>query len=83
MSQVWVKKNEHKCLVVHTTLRASESHSWYHDSGCSRYMIRNKSFFITFIDFYGGNVTFVDGNVTRMKGKGTICASGIPNLEEV
>ena len=27
VKQIWVKKNELNCIVVHTTLRASESHS--------------------------------------------------------
>ena len=41
VKQVWVKKKKLKCLVVHTTLRASESCSWYFDSGCSHRMIGN------------------------------------------
>ncbi|RVX20531.1 hypothetical protein CK203_002542 [Vitis vinifera] len=74
----------------HTTLRASESHSWYLDNGClhhmtgsSHHMTRNKSLFTSFTEFDRGNVTFGDGNVARVKGKGTICAPNIPNLEEV
>ncbi|RVW18919.1 Retrovirus-related Pol polyprotein from transposon TNT 1-94 [Vitis vinifera] len=43
----------------------------------------NRSFFTNFTEFDGGNVTFGDGNVASVKGKGTICAPGIPNLEEV
>ncbi|RVX07779.1 Retrovirus-related Pol polyprotein from transposon RE1 [Vitis vinifera] len=83
VKQIWVKKNELNCLVVHTALRASESHSWYFDSGCSRHMTGNRSFFTNFIEFDGGNVTFGDGNVVSVKGKSIICAPGIPNLEEV
>ncbi|KAJ9680449.1 hypothetical protein PVL29_019700 [Vitis rotundifolia] len=83
VKQIWVKKNELKCFVVHTALRASESHSWYLDSGCSHHMTGNKSLFTSFIEFDRGNVTFGDGNVARVKGKGTICAPNIPNLEEV
>ncbi|RVW18647.1 hypothetical protein CK203_104273 [Vitis vinifera] len=62
---------------------ASESHSWHLDSRCSHHMTRNKSLFTSFIEFDGGNVTFRDGNVARVKDKGTICAPNIPNLEEV
>ncbi|KAL6348246.1 hypothetical protein AAG906_005538 [Vitis piasezkii] len=43
----------------------------------------NRSFFTNFTEFDGRNVTFGDGNVGSVKGKDTICASGIPNLEEV
>ncbi|RVW15001.1 Copia protein [Vitis vinifera] len=82
VKQIWVKKSELNCLVVHTALRASELHSWYFDSGCSRHMTGNRSFFTNFTEFDGGNVTFGDGNVASVKGKGTICAPGIPNLEE-
>lgn len=75
-----MKKNEFNCLVVHTTLRASESHSLYFDSGCSCHIyIYNKSFFINFTTFDGGNVMFGDGNMACVKGKDT----NIPNLEEV
>nr|CAN82949.1 hypothetical protein VITISV_018262 [Vitis vinifera] len=83
VKQIWVKKNELKCFVVHTTFRASESHSWYLDSGCSHHMTGIKSLFTSFTEFDGGNVTFGDGNVARVKSKCTICAPNIPNLEEV
>ncbi|RVW35263.1 Copia protein [Vitis vinifera] len=43
----------------------------------------NRSFFTNFTEFDGGNVTFGNGNVASVKGKDTICAPGIPNLEEV
>ena len=72
-----------KCFVVHTALRASESHSWYIDSGCSYHMTGNKSLFTSFTEFDGGNLTFGDGNVAKVKDKGTICAPNIHNLEEV
>ena len=78
-----MKKNELKCFVVHTTLRDSESQSWYLDSGCSHHKTGNKSLFTSFTEFDGGNVTFGDDNVASVKGKDTICAPGIPNLEEV
>lgn len=41
--------------------------------------IYNKSFFINFTTFDGGNVMFGDGNMACVKGKDT----NIPNLEEV
>ena len=83
VKQIWVKKNELNCLVVHTALRSSESHSWYFDSGCSHHMKGNRSFFTNFTEFNGGNVTFGHGNVANVKGKDIICAPRIPNLEEV
>ena len=65
---------------MHTPLKASESNSWYFDSGCSRDRIGNKSFFTSFTEFDGGNVIFGDGNVACVKKKRTICAPGIPSL---
>ncbi|RVW93409.1 hypothetical protein CK203_035071 [Vitis vinifera] len=43
----------------------------------------NRSFLTNFIEFDGRNVTFGDGNIASVKGKDTICAPDIPNLEEV
>ena len=74
------EKNELNCLVVHTTLRASDLHSWYFDNGRSRHMISNRSFFT---EFGEGNVTFVDGNIACVRGKDTNYAPHIPNHEEV
>ena len=70
-------------FVVHTALRDSESQSWYLDSGCSHHMTGNKSLFTSFTKFDGGNVTFGDSNMAKVKDKGTICAPDIHNLEEV
>ncbi|GMP54122.1 hypothetical protein CsSME_00019382 [Camellia sinensis var. sinensis] len=41
--KIWVRKDDLTCLVVHTTLKARDSHMWYLDSGCSRHMSGNKS----------------------------------------
>ena len=68
------KKNELDCLVVHITLKASESHSWFFDSGCSCHMTSNRSFFTNFTEFNGGNVTFGDGNVASVKEKDNLCS---------
>ena len=46
-------------------------------------MTGNRSFFTNFTEFDGGKVTFGDGHVASAKGKDTICAPRIPNLEEV
>ena len=72
--KIWVKKNELNCLGVYTTLRASDAHSLYFDSGCSRHMTGNRSFFTNFIEFNGGNMTFGDGNVASVKEKDNLCS---------
>ncbi len=38
VKRVWVRKDDPKCLVIHTALRAGSSSRWYLDSGCSRHM---------------------------------------------
>ena len=76
-----VKKKELNCHVVHTTLKGSESQSWYFNSGCSHHMTSNRSFFTKFTEFDRENVTFGDGYIACVKGKGTIYALDIPNLE--
>ncbi|RVW49720.1 Retrovirus-related Pol polyprotein from transposon TNT 1-94 [Vitis vinifera] len=43
----------------------------------------NRSFFTNFTEFDGGNVTFGDGNVASVKGKGTICAPGSLTLKRL
>ena len=44
-------------------------------------MTSNRSFFTKFTEFDGENVTFGDGYIACVKGKGTIYALDIPNLE--
>ncbi|XP_038719872.1 uncharacterized protein LOC120012511 [Tripterygium wilfordii] len=69
----WVKSS--RCMFVQTTLAAFKTNSWYLDSGCSRHMSGNKSFFTSFESFDGGKVTFGDGSQVEIKGKGMIRAS--------
>ena len=45
----WVRKNENVCHVAQISLKAKSSNMWYLDSGCSRHMMGNKSFFETFV----------------------------------
>ncbi|XP_038685757.1 uncharacterized protein LOC119985537 [Tripterygium wilfordii] len=50
----WVKSSESGCMFVQTALAAFKTNSWYLDSGCSRHMSGNKSFFTSFESFDGG-----------------------------
>ncbi|KAK0597388.1 hypothetical protein LWI29_024823 [Acer saccharum] len=58
----WIRKNENVCHVAQIALKANSSNFWYLDSGCSRHMTGNKSFFETLVMEEGGNVTFGDGS---------------------
>ena len=64
-------------------LIAKSTSNWYLDSGCFRHMTREKSFFTSFENFDGGVVTFRDGNLAKVKGKGSIVILGCPKLDEV
>lgn len=57
---------------------------WYVDSGCSKHMTGDKSLFIDFTPLDNGVcVTFGYGVKSKIIGKGTISAPGIPKLENV
>ncbi|KAK0578805.1 hypothetical protein LWI29_016460 [Acer saccharum] len=76
----WIRKNENVCHVAQIALKANSSNFWYLDSGCSRHMTGNKSFFETLVMEEGGNVTFGDGSKRNVVGKGTISVPGLPSL---
>ena len=42
--KIWVRKSDLTCFVVHTALKARDSHMWYLDSGCSHHMFGDKSY---------------------------------------
>ena len=83
VKQVWVKKETNKCQVVFTTLKARVPSEWYFDSGCSRHMTGDKSFFTSMEDYNGGVVTFGDGSVAHVRGRGKVAIPGCPDLEGV
>ena len=64
-------------------LKAKSYSKWYFDSGCSKHMIGNKSSFISFENYDGGVVTFRDGNLAKVRGKGSIAIPGCPKLDKV
>ena len=52
------------------------------NSGFSKHMIEDKSFFTTFEDFNGGNVTLGDGSVARVRGKASVTILEFPKLND-
>ena len=63
-----MRKNRVKCSVFFTALKARSSSEWYFDSDCCRHMTKDKSF-LTYLEVYGGTITFEDRCLARMKGK--------------
>ena len=64
-------------------LKAKYSSEWYLDSGFSRNMIGDKTYFTSLENYNGGIVTFGDGSQACVKGKGSIVISGCLKLDGV
>ncbi|KAI9164818.1 hypothetical protein LWI28_002665 [Acer negundo] len=80
VSPWWIRRDEYFCHVAQIALKANSSNFWYLDSGCSRHMMSNKSFFETLVMEERGRVTFGDGSKKRVVGKVTISIPGLPSL---
>ena len=65
----WIGRDEYFCNVAQIALKANSSNLWYLDSGCSRHMMGNKSFFETLVMEEGGCVIFGDGSKKKVAGK--------------
>ena len=64
-------------------LKAKSSSVWYLDSGCFRHMIVDKSSFTSLENYNDGTITFGNGSLARVKGKGSIVIPGCPKLDGV
>ena len=71
------------CFMIKFAFKVMDTCLWYLDSGCSRHMIGDRSFFKVFVSKKGGNVTFSDGSKSQIKGKGTISLLGLPDIANV
>ena len=81
--QVWLRKDRSKCQVVFNSFKAKSSSKWYLDSGCSRHAIGGKSLFTSFENYDARVVTFGDGILACVKGKGSIAISRCAKLDGV
>ena len=82
MSPRWIRRDAYFCHVAQIALKANSSNFWYLDSGFSKHMTRNKSFFETLVMDEKGCITFGDGSKIRVVGKGTISNPGLPSLSK-
>ncbi|KAA0068053.1 gag-pol polyprotein [Cucumis melo var. makuwa] len=62
---------------VTTVVEKTTDDAWYFDSGCSRHMTGNRSYFTNLKDFVTGHVTFVDGAKGRIMAKGNTVRNGM------
>ena len=83
IKQDWMRNDRNKCQVVFIVLKARSISEWYFDSGYSRHMTGDKSFFTSLEDYNGGTVTFGNGSLAHVKGKGSISILGYPKLDGV
>ncbi|KAL6315809.1 hypothetical protein AAG906_008195 [Vitis piasezkii] len=81
--QVLLRKNRFKCQVVFNALKAKSSSEWHLDSGCSRHMIGDKTYFTSLENYNGGTITFGDGSLAHVKGKDSIVIPSCLKLDGV
>lgn len=60
-----------------------DNYDWFFDSGCSRHMTGNATFFTDFKEYHARHVMFGDGGKGRILGKGSISKLGIQCLQDV
>ena len=65
------------------TLKAKSSSNWYLDSGFSKHMIGDKSSLTSFENYDDRVVTFGEGSLAHVKGKGSIAIFGCPKLDGI
>ena len=76
--------SKHKvCFMMKFAFKVMDTCLWYINSGCSRHMTRDRSFFKVFESKKGGNVTFGDGSKSQSKGKRIISLLGLPDIANV
>ncbi|CAL2227890.1 unnamed protein product [Prunus armeniaca] len=83
LKSTWIARCHTKSLVVLNAFAASNTNSWYFDSGCSKHMSGDKSVFSSLSPFDGGTVTFGGCHNSQVVGKGTVCIPGLPELKNV
>jgi hypothetical protein len=71
--KVWKKKESDKCGLVLSAQR--QMNPWYIDSGCSKYMMRDKGKFLSLSERKSGNVTFGNDAPGKINGKGMVSLS--------
>ncbi|XP_024010096.1 uncharacterized protein LOC112085206 [Eutrema salsugineum] len=72
-----------KCNMALVTEDDDQSATWYFDSGCSRHMTGTKGFLQSLKKIRGGKVTFGDGSIGAIQGKGRTREIGQPQLANV
>jgi len=68
---------------VHVALKVQNTSQWYFDSGCSRHITDDISFFIHLEDRKEGKVTFGGGSRSSILGRDSVEIPKFPKLDNV
>ena len=79
----WLPKSDNVGLVGHTSKRPTSKEVWYFDSGCSKHMTGNDSYFEYIRPCEKGYVTFGDDGRGEIRGKGKLISNELPKLDNV
>lgn len=80
---VWKEKSLHNALVAHDSQLAYHDNMWYLDNGCSRHMIGNNFLLVNIEPCESGHVTYGDGRIVKILGKGSVDILNLPLLHDV
>jgi hypothetical protein len=70
-------------LVGHIFKKSTSNEVWYFDSGCSKHMTGNDSYFEYIRPYEKGYVTFSDNGKGEIRGKGKLISNKLPKLDNV
>ncbi|TYK00086.1 putative leucine-rich repeat-containing protein [Cucumis melo var. makuwa] len=76
------QRNDLRCNVTLTLVHSSRAMGCYFNSGCSRHMTGNDTFFTNFKKCSAGQVMFDNGVRGKILDKGSINQSGFPCLQD-
>ncbi|KAA0041592.1 gag-pol polyprotein [Cucumis melo var. makuwa] len=79
---VWRIKSTKRCKISFTSVQTADD-AWYFDSGCSRHMTGNRSYFTNLNDCDIEHVAFGDGAKETIIAKGNIDKDDLPRLNDV
>ncbi|TYK19192.1 gag-pol polyprotein [Cucumis melo var. makuwa] len=79
---VWRIKSAKRYKIAFTSVQTVDD-AWYFDSGCSKHMTGNRSYFTNLNDCVTGHVTFGDGAKGKIIAKGNIDKDDLPRLKDV
>lgn len=72
-----------KSMIVQMALHSKEKYVWINNSGCSRHMTRDKKKSNKLINYKGGNVSFGDDSLRKIKCLGSLMLSDKMSIHDM